>query len=153
MENFYELDISRENELTFKCKGMFVDLNEYNEKIYSKYDFEKESDVQCVFSDSELNRLKDRIFFELNTNLNAMYYGFSYHGTFDQLGVFDDKESFESDFFGEFDAYEDYIFYGDHNKMNSIVELIDKTIELNSISNDEVLSYFDNNVNNIERLS
>lgn len=160
MENFYELNINENYEFSFNCKGKFKNKKDYKDNIYSKYSLEDELNISFYFSEKELKHFKEEIIknLELGSKLNViseeyMYYGF-YENKIHPLGEYDLKESFKKDYYNENEGiYEDYNFYLDFDTMNSTIELIDKTIELNNLSNEDLLSYFDdiNNLNILDK--
>lgn len=159
MENFYELNINENYEFSFNCKGKFKNKKDYKDNVYSKYSIEDELNISFYFSEIELKHFKEEIIknLELGSKLNVIsekywYYGFD-ENKIHPLGEYDLKESFKKDYYNENECiYEDYNFYLDFDTMNSTIELIDKTIELNNLSNEDLLSYF-NDTNNLNILN
>lgn len=154
LENYYELHVNN-NELTFKCVGQFNIYQEYLENVFNNYTLDQELNIKYIFNETELIDLKNNIIYKLNNSFqshgNLFYHGFRTNGQLTELGFYSNETEFLNEYYDEgynsFSMSSDGVFYGEDDKLNQIVELINKTLEINNISNDEILSYFNDNTN------
>lgn len=150
MEKIYETYVDN-NEITLKYIGEFNSYKEYINNTFINYNTEEQLNIKYVFTESELISLKEQMILKIDNNDDKEFFGFRTNRKFIHLGFANNELSFliryhDEDDYG-FSMASDGVFYGNKPILKNIVDLIEKTIEINNISNEDILSYFNDNQN------
>lgn len=151
MEKIYETYVDN-NEITLKYIGEFNSYKEYINNTFINYNTEEQLNINYVFTESELIALKEQMIFKIDNSYDDKeFFGLRTNRKFIHLGFSNNEESFLTRYYYEddygFSMASDGVFYGNVPILKNILEIIETTIQINNISNEDVLSYFNDNQN------
>lgn len=151
MEKIYETYVDN-NEIKLKYIGEFNSYKEYINNTFINYNTEEQLNIKYVFTESELISLKEQMIFKIDNSYDDKeFFGLRTNRKFIHLGFSNNEESFLTRYYDEddygFSMASDGVFYGNVPILKNILEVIETTIKINNISNEDILSYFNDNQN------
>lgn len=137
-ENIIEFYIDDLGKFNYKLIGEFKDYKEYLNKVFIKYDMDKQFEIKYVFLASEINNIikeYEQSIFDNNIKPEEkMYFNLYQNGFFGEAGFFNNNSEYLEYYNGEM---QDIVFYGNKNEMDEIIADMKHLLNNINISDNE----------------